>query len=54
MIIKMPFIATRYSFIINELNSYVADVAIKIKNFFLVCNELAGQGDLQHYCFLMI
>ena len=52
MIIKMPFIATRYLFIINELNSCVADV--EIKNFFLVCNELAGQGDLQHYCFLMI
>ena len=42
MTIKMLLIATRYSFIINELNSSVADVAIKIKNFF-VYSELAEQ-----------
>ena len=40
MTIKIPLIATRYSFIINELNSSVADVAIK--NFF-VYSELAEQ-----------
>ena len=43
----------RYSFIINELNSCVADVVIKIKNFF-VYSELAEQGDLQRYSFLTI
>ena len=53
MATKIPLIATRYSFIINELNSCVADVAIKIKNFF-VYSELAEQGDLQRYSFLTI
>ena len=45
MAIKIPLIATRYLFIINELTLCVANVAIKIKNFF-VYSELAGQGDL--------
>lgn len=53
MATKLPLIATLYSFIINELNSFVADVAIKIKNFF-VYSELAEQGDVQFNSFLTI
>ena len=53
MVIKIPLITTRYLFIINELSSCVANVAIKIKNFF-VYSELVGQCDVQFNSFLTI